>query len=142
MMPASSRSNMCCTSGAVAMFGACSPPRPSAPWQPAQLAANMRAPGCCACSAPVEISARIAAETKMPRPQIIFSNPLLTLEQELQCYLHDTRIVAAGTSHVTETTLTSVVDEPIRIRKLRMVEDIECFCPKLQFGGLGDGGAL
>src|ERR1700733_916835 len=143
MMPASSRSNMCCTSGAVAMFGACSPPRPSAPWQPAQLAANIAAPGCCACSAAVDSSARIAAGTKTPRPQTIFANdPLLTLEQELQCYLHDARIVATGTSYITETTLPSVVDEPIRIRKLRMVEDIECFCPKLQLSGLGDGGAL
>src|ERR1700735_2761475 len=143
MMPASSRSRRCCTSGAVAMFGACSPPRPSAPWQPAQLVAKMGAPGCCACSAPVDSSARIAARTKMPRPQTIFANdPLLTLEQELQCYLHHTRIVVTSTGYIAETTLASVVDEPIRICKLRMVEDIECFCPKLQLSGLGDGGAL
>src|ERR1700678_1979834 len=79
----------------------------------------------------------------MPRPQTILAKDrLLTLEQELQCDLHDTRIVETSTSHITETTLASVVDEPIRIRKLRMVEDIECFCPKLQLGALGDGGAL
>jgi hypothetical protein len=80
---------------------------------------------------------------KDARPQNIFANdPLLTLEQELQCDLHDTGIVATSTSYITETTLASVVDEPIRIRKLRMVEDIECFCPKLQLSSLGNGGAL
>src|ERR1700691_388730 len=81
----------------------------------------------------------------MPRPQTIFAkDPLLTLEQELQCDLHDARIVGTSSSYITETTLASVVDEAhrLRIRKLRMVEDVECFCPKLQFGALSDGGAL
>jgi hypothetical protein len=62
------------------------------------------------------------------------------LEQKLQGNLHDPRIV--GTSHIAETTLAGVVDEPIRICKLRMVEDIECFCPKLQLSGLGNGSTL
>src|ERR1700677_793807 len=106
----------------------------------------MGAPGCCACStgaAGADSRARIAARTKMSRPQTIFANdPLFTLEQELQCHLHDTRTVETSTSHITETALPNVVDEPIRIRKLRMVEDIECFCSKLQLGALCDGGAL
>src|ERR1700677_4353862 len=105
----------------------------------------MGAPGCCACSAAVDSSARIAARTKMPRPQTILAKaPFLTLEQELQCDLHDARIVGTSSSYITETTLASVVDEAhrLRIRKLRMVEDVECFCPKLQFGALSDGGAL
>ena len=62
------------------------------------------------------------------------------LEQELQGNLHDTRI--AGTSYITETTLAGVVDESIRIHKLRMIEDIECFGPKLQLSGLSNGSTL
>src|ERR1700677_105406 len=77
---------------------------------------------------------------KCPAPKPPSSRDLL--EQKLQCHLHDTRIVETSTSHITETTLASVVDDAIRIRKLRMVEDIECFCPKLQLGALGDGGAF
>jgi hypothetical protein len=38
--------------------------------------------------------------------------------------------------------LVGVVDKPIRILELRMVKDVESFCPELQFGALGDGGAL
>src|ERR1700677_164540 len=103
----------------------------------------MGAPGCCACSAAVDSSARIAARTKMPRPQTILAKaPLLTLEQELQCDLHDARIVATSTSYITETALASVVDGPIRIRKLGMVEDVEGFCPELKFGALGNRSAL
>src|SRR5277367_4228492 len=61
-------------------------------------------------------------------------------KDKLQCDLHDTVIV--GPSYITETTLAGVVDEPIRVRKLRVVEDIECFCPKLQLSVLGNGSTL
>lgn len=77
----------------------------------------------------------------MPRRQTIFAKgPLLTLEQEFQRHLHDARIVCRG--YITESALAAVVDESIRILKLRMIEDVEGFCPKLQFGALGDGRAL
>src|ERR1700678_2389709 len=103
----------------------------------------MGAPGCCACSAADDSTATATTRTKVPCPQTIFDQDLLpALEQELQRYLHDTRIVETGTGYVTETTLARIVDESIRIGKLRMVENIECFCPKLQLGALGDGGAL
>jgi hypothetical protein len=79
----------------------------------------------------------------MPHPKTIFAtNPLLTLEQEFQRYLHDTRLVATSTSYITETTQASVVDRTVWVRKLRMVEDVEGFCPELQLGALGDGSAL
>jgi hypothetical protein len=60
----------------------------------------------------------------MPRRQTIFvKRPLLTLEQELQRHLHDAGIVRPV--YITKFALASVVDQPIRIRELRMVEDIE-----------------
>jgi len=70
------------------------------------------------------------------------AHPLVptTLEEELQRNLHDTGVT--GTSYKAETTLAGVVDEPIRIHKLRMVEDIECFCPKLQLSALGNVSTL
>src|ERR1700733_11434353 len=103
----------------------------------------MAAPGCCAFNATVENNASIATRTKMSRPQAIFvRDPLVTLEQELQCYLHDAGLVATSTSYITEPPLTAVVDRSVRIRKLRMVEDVEGFCPELQFGAFGNRGAL
>src|SRR5271154_4443228 len=106
----------------------------------------MAAPGCCACSAAVESSARTAARKNSPcRHPILVTGPLQTSKQELQRHLHDTRIVVTSTSYITETTLASVVDHALLRtikRKLRMVEDVECLCPELQFGALCDGGGL
>src|ERR1700735_29767 len=103
----------------------------------------MAAPGCCACSAVVDSSASIAVRAKMPHPTTLFAtNALLTLEQQLQCDLHDARLVATSTGYITETTLATVVDRPVRISKLRMVEDVEGFCPELQFRAFGSRGAL
>src|SRR5262249_17499970 len=61
-------------------------------------------------------------------------------KDDFQRHLHDTGIVR--TSYVTETTLAGIVDQPIRIGKLRMVKDIECLCPKLQLNVLGNISAL
>src|SRR5215475_10618580 len=142
----------CCTSEAVAMSGACSPPRPSAPWHTAQFEANKAE----LCDSPTGLALDLSCATKAPgvprarKRQRWAITPYLchmetsspahpwvpsTLEEELQRNLHDTGIVS--TSYVTETTLAGVIDEPIRIRKLRMVEDIECLCPKLQLNALG-----
>src|SRR5579859_5920845 len=62
------------------------------------------------------------------------------LKDDLQRHLHDTGIVSTG--YITKATLTGIVDQPIRIHELRMVEDIEGFGPKLQFDVLGNVGAL
>src|SRR5579862_8145231 len=62
------------------------------------------------------------------------------LKDDFQRHLHDTGIVR--TSYIAETTLAGIVHQPIRISKLRMVEDIECLCPKLQLNILGDVSVL
>src|ERR1700742_2302136 len=101
----------------------------------------MAAPGGCACSMTRADSATNKAWTKIPRLQIILAKePLLTSEEELQRYLHYPRIQRLG--NIAESTLARVVDKPVGIFELRMVENVKGFRSKLQLGVFGDRSAL
>src|SRR5579863_2362689 len=74
MIPESCASERRKTSRRVAMLGACLPPRPSSPWQAAQLDAKIFRPECCdVCEAVFGLRGSCARDFKLRAEKIVVS---------------------------------------------------------------------
>src|SRR5579863_359649 len=141
-----------CTFGFSTMLGPRSPPRPSRPWQFAQVDAKIcllgprvpRAeagvtffcwPPCCevCVHAPMPVAAHKAAKTSASRNSDLGRGTISNthrLENQLQGKLHNARIARA--SHKSKTALSCVVNLSRWVHELGVVENIERLGTELQ----------